>query len=137
MSRPGIRFRLTVRRLMAMAMLAAVSLAAFRMNPSLGSFVARVLCLATIRTFRKLDAYEARDMPLVPKGAIRMFRQSTAVATVIIGVSTLALVLGYGLVVGARARPTPPFSPELNPLGVFLGLLLALPTALWLRKKLW
>lgn len=125
---------------MAIILFVACSLVAFQVNLELGSLVAGVLCLAMIRTFRTIDRFQVHDMPLLPRAAIRLFWASAAIATIIIGISSLVALFVYGLAY-TLANPSAlrrglPFM-EIDPLSIIFGLWAAAPTAKWLRKKLW
>jgi hypothetical protein len=52
--------------MMVLVALAGVGLAAFRLHPALGCFVSSMLCLALIRTSRRIDHLRAMESSIRP-----------------------------------------------------------------------
>ncbi len=92
------RFRFTITRMMGLTACVGVGLAAFRVHPSLGSFVTCVLLLAPIRTFEISDRCRAGGVPLSASRWAITLAGSLAVASVLLTLSAFFALSTYGVI---------------------------------------
>lgn len=119
--------RLSVRRIMALALMAGVSLAAARLHPALGCFTAAASGLALIRTFGKID----RSLKMDSSEVIGTFFASVAVSTTIIVTSIMPGICLLPMI------DQPEMHSVMKVVGLGVAALLALPIAIVMRRKLW
>jgi hypothetical protein len=129
------RMRFTIGRLMGLVALLGVSSALIRVHPSLAALAAGISSMAFIRTCEKIDRSRAAGRPMGSMQVVETWSDSVVVAFTILGA---ALLPGLGIM--------PIFSPSLPPgpgldepaiMGIAVTVLLGIPIAAYLRRRMW
>ncbi len=116
----------------------AVSLAGFRYHPAAGTLVATILTLSLARTFGAIDGAGSKGDSMTTLGVLWQLLAPLGVVAAIIGIASLpGLLLVWGFFPpGSSWRSTIELTP-IVPAVVLIGAVLAIPIAVFMRRKLW
>ena len=134
MSLPRVQF--SVRWMLVVVAVAGVSLAAFRIHPALGVFVAGVSSLALVRVFGAVERRKAESQQTGSAELVRTSIVSLLIALVILVASCVPGFFIFPLTNATRMHETPRVT-AVGLVGIGISGLLGIPIASFLRRRPW